>query len=86
MITIFYRASFVRQYRKLPIDVQQETKEKIKLFREDSQHGFLNTHKLEGRLQGRYGFSINYKYRIIFIHLGKNSVAFLAVGDHDIYK
>ena len=86
MIKIKYKPSFVRQYKKLPNDLQQEVKEKINLFRIDPYHSFLKTHKLKGRLAGRWSFSVNYSYRIIFKYISKTAVDFLDVGKYEIYS
>ena len=83
---ITYAPAFVHQYMKLDKDLKQEAKEKIELFKDTKNHSALKVQKLKGRLQSRYGFSVNYKYRIIFQYETKNSVALLGICDHDIYK
>lgn len=85
MITVLYKPTFIRQYKKLPSALQLEVKEKIELFRKDPKHSFLKTHKLKGILKGFWGFSVNYEYRIVFQYELKNSAVLLAVGTHDIY-
>lgn len=82
---IIYLPIFVRQYKKLEPNLQNEVGEKISLFQKDAFHPFLKTHKLKGRLKDRWSFSVNYQYRIVFIYLSNKEVAFLAVGDHSIY-
>ena len=77
---------FLRQYGRLPRGLQEEVREKIALFRSDQHHPFLKTHKLKGRLRGRWSFSVNYSYRIVFRFEGKGAAVLLAVGDHDVYK
>ena len=56
------------------------------LFKNKNNHKRLNVHILHGRLKGRYSFSVNYRFRIVFTHLSKNEVVLLAVGDHTVYK
>ena len=82
---IFYKPSFVRQYKKLPSSLQNEIKEKIQLFAVSPNHSFLKTHKLQGRLKNFYSFSVNYQYRVIFSKQKKSSTL-LGIGNHDIYK
>ena len=82
---IIYLPIFIRQYKKLSKVLQEEIKERISLFQSDPFHPFLKTHKLKGQLRGRWSFSINYQYRIVFKYLSKEDVAFLAVGNHSIY-
>lgn len=83
---IYYLPIFVRQLKKLPQSLRQEINEKIALFAENPVHPFLKTHKLKGVLAGRWSFSVNYKYRIVFRYLSEDKAVLLAVGDHDIYK
>ena len=83
---VAYSPSFLRQYNKLPSELQEEVYERIALFSENPIHPFLKTHKLKGKFQGRFSFSVNYSYRILFCYISKNEIFLLAVGDHDIYK
>lgn len=85
-MTVGYTPSFIRAYKHLPSSLQHEIKEKIVLFMEDPKHASLRVHKLKGRLQDRWSFSVNYKYRIVFQFVSPDEVIFLTVGDHDVYK
>ncbi len=66
--------------------LQDEVYEKIQVFQNDPAHSSLKTHKLKGRLKGRWSFSVNYKTRIVFMYSLKKTAVLLAVGDHDVYK
>lgn len=83
---ILYKPSFIKDYNKLPHDLQAEVKEKIQLFLNKENHLRLKVHKLSGKLKGSYSFSVNYSHRIVFEHESSNTVVFMAVGTHDIYK
>jgi mRNA-degrading endonuclease YafQ of YafQ-DinJ toxin-antitoxin module len=72
--------------RKLERPLQEEVVEKIELFESDPTHSQLKVHKLKGKLKNRYSFSVNYQTRIIYRQLSRSEVAFLAIGDHDVYK
>ena len=85
-MNIAYTPQFLRMFKKLEPALQEEAIEKIELFTKDSNHSQLKAHKLQGKLKNRYSFSINYQTRIIYIFLTKTEVAFLAIGDHDVYK
>ena len=85
-MNVSYTPSFIKQYKKLPLDLQEEVKEKISLFKENPEHPFLKTHKLNGKLKDRFSFSVNYAYRIIFQYLSKDEAVLLCIGDHDVYK
>ena len=83
---IAYTPAFVRQFNALPNELQEEVLEKTKLFKNKENHKMLKVHKLHGRSASRYGFSIDYKNRIVFGYLTKDEIVFMAVGDHDIYN
>lgn len=83
---IAYSPSFIREYNKLTFELQEEVRERISLFADNPTHSFLKTHKLKGRLLGRYSFSVNYSYRIVFCYLSKTEAFLLSVGDHDVYR
>lgn len=81
-----FTAPFLRQLRKLDPDLQEEVVEKVELFSQQPDYPGLKVHKLKGRLKERWSFSVNYKTRIVFQYLIKDTVVLLAVGNHDVYK
>ncbi|MDP3792225.1 MAG: type II toxin-antitoxin system mRNA interferase toxin, RelE/StbE family [bacterium] len=83
---ILFKPTFVRQYKSLESQLQEEVVEKIGLFKNPKNHKRLKVHKLSGHLSDRYSFSVNYKIRIVFSYLSKKEAILLALGDHDIYK
>jgi len=86
MIAPEYAPSFLRQLKKLPPALQKEAKEKIQFFSQRKNHRQLGVHKLKGKLKGKYSFSINYSYRIVFIWLPDGTAGLLEIGNHDVYK
>ena len=86
MIEISYAPTFLRQLKALSLELQEEVVEKTALFEDPRNHKVLKVHKLKGRLSGRYSFSVNYRYRIVFCYLSKNEAVLLAIGDHDVYR
>ncbi len=86
MIAVLYKPTFVRQYKKLPVALQEEIKEKLALFAKNPKYPFLKMHKLKGKLKKFYSFSVNYEYRIVFKFESKASAVMLAVGDHSVYN
>lgn len=83
---IGYKPSFLRDFKRLPVDLQEEAKERITLFKDVKNHQQLKVHKLKGKLKGRYSFSVTYSHRIVFSFETKQRVVFIAIGDHDVYK
>jgi len=83
---IIYTASFLKKFKSLEKDLQEEILEKIEFFKDKRYHKLLKVHKLHGRLFGRFAFSVNYKIRIVFGYFSKDEVVFHNVGDHNIYN
>ena len=78
---------FRRQFKKLSSKLQEEALEKIEMFQEVNQYSPLHVHKLKGRMEGRWSFSVNYRYRIVFRWEKQNeSAILLTIGDHSIYE
>ena len=84
---IEYSPEFVRRFKNLTRELKLKAVEKEEIFRKDNFDPRLKTHKLSGKLKGRWAFWIDFKNRIIFSYLEiKTSVRFHSVGSHDIYK
>lgn len=86
MLSISFKASFLRKINKLDKTLQEEVIEKIDVFKDIRNHKILKVHKLHGPLTGAYSFSVNYKVRIVFEYVSKTEVALLSIGDHDVYN
>lgn len=86
ILEIIYAPSFVKQFNKLEELLKEEVVEKINQFKNKSKHTSLKVHRLHGKFDNLYNFSVNYKIRIILEYTSKNKVAILHIGDHDIYK
>ena len=83
---VVYKPSFLREFKKLPADLQTEAKERMELFQDKKNHKKLKVHKLQGKLKDYSSFSVNYSHRIVFSYETKIRVVFIAIGDHDVYK
>ena len=82
---LIYAPVFVRQFQKLEDGLKEEVLEKMELFRNPKNHKMLKVHKLKGRLKGRWSFSINYRFRIVFSYISTQEAALLGIGDHSVY-
>lgn len=85
-ISIIYMPTFLKQFKKLEPQLQQDVKEKIILFQNLDNHERLRVHKLKGALGAMYSFSVTYSHRQVFVWEDNNRVAFYSIGTHDIYK
>ncbi len=83
---IIYTAEFIKLYKKLPQKIKTLAQQKEELFIENPFNPQLRTHKLQGRLYGYLAFSVNFRYRIVFRFREANSVYFVAIGGHEVYK
>ena len=83
---IRYKPSFVREFKKLPVELREEALERIALFKSVENHKKLKVHKFKGRLENCYSFSVAYSHRIVFSFESRTDVVFLAIGDHYVYK
>jgi plasmid maintenance system killer protein len=84
---VSFAPQFRRQFKKLSSKLQQETFQKIELFSDLNKYELLHVHKLKGKIEGRFSFSVNYRYRIVFIWERQNeSAILLAIGDHSVYE
>ncbi|MDO8408251.1 MAG: type II toxin-antitoxin system mRNA interferase toxin, RelE/StbE family [bacterium] len=86
MITVGFTPEFFRHLKKLSLQLQALSFERIDLFRDKSNHRRLKVHKLHGKYQGFFGFSVDRKYRIMFEWISKNEARLHTVGDHSIYE
>lgn len=75
-MVIYYAPEFKRQFRKLPKNLQLLAIEREVIFRKDPFSPTLKTHKLTGRLQGIWSFSLDYKNRVLFRFLDGKTVLF----------
>lgn len=82
---ILYHPNFSAAFRSISPVVREKAVMKEALFCENIFHPLLRTHKLKGRLAGLYSFSVDAQYRILF-KMYKNSVIFLDIDNHDLYR
>jgi mRNA-degrading endonuclease YafQ of YafQ-DinJ toxin-antitoxin module len=87
-MTIYIYARYRSSYKKLDLQIQKNTDERIKLFRKDPFDPRLDTHRLHGKLKKQWSFSIDQRYRVLFEFLDKkrSEVVFLDIGTHAIYR
>lgn len=67
-------------------ELQDNAKQKEKIFRKNPFDPKLKTHKLHGKYKNYWSFSISGSYRIMFNFESEDKIVFIDVGDHDIYN
>lgn len=85
-VQIEYSTNFIREFKKLSPSIKKQAVKAERIFKENPFSSKLKTHKLTGKLQNLWAFSINYHDRIIFEFVGKHKVVFYRIGSHDVYK
>jgi mRNA-degrading endonuclease YafQ of YafQ-DinJ toxin-antitoxin module len=86
MIELSFSSSFLRTYQKKikgNINLEEIFNEKLKIFLENPFDTRLKTHKLSGKLDGIWSFSISFQLRVTFYFAGKNKVIFEYLGTHN---
>jgi addiction module RelE/StbE family toxin len=86
MIEIAFENSFKRSYRRKIAgnqDRERRFRQKLKLFQNNPFETSLRTHKLSGKLQELWSFSVEYDLRIVFYFADENKVVFIDIGTHD---
>lgn len=82
---IEYGTKYLRSLKKLNTGIRQRAKEKENVFRADPFDKRLDTHKLHGKFQGYWSYSVDHKNRVIFRFLSNGDVLFFDIGPHPIY-
>lgn len=82
---VYYSSRFKKSLKKYQSQ-QKQIEKKINKFLDDSFNPALKTHKLIGALQQYWSFSVTYHLRILFEFIDEETVGFIDIGTHEIYK
>jgi len=86
VIKVSWDQGFKRIYRK-KVKNDAELKDKfwdtVEMFAKDPFHPRLRTHKLTGRLEGLWAFSVSFDCRVIFKFSSKTQILLIDIGGHD---
>ena len=77
---------FSRSFSKIPSSIQQKARKQIELFLKNISHPSLHTEKLQPKEKNIWSFRINKSYRVIFTILPQETIVFLDIGSHAIYR
>jgi len=77
---------FEKSFEHLPKRVQIKATVRKEIFAQGPFSPKLKTHKLTGKLNNIWSFSVDYSYRIIFEFIADDKVIFYDIGTHGIYK
>jgi addiction module RelE/StbE family toxin len=86
VIKLSWGQGFKRVYRK-KVKNDSELKgrfwDAVEMLVKDPFHPRLRTHKLTGRLEGLWAFSVSFDCRVIFKFLSKTEILLIDIGGHD---
>ena len=86
MIKVSWDQGFKRAYRK-KVKNDAELKDRfwdaMETFVKEPFHARLRTHKLTGRLEGLWAFSVSFDCRVIFRFLSKTEILLIDFCGHD---
>jgi addiction module RelE/StbE family toxin len=88
-VKLLFSPTFIRaakRFVKKDLKLGENIRETLKLLETDIFQPVLKTHKLKGKLEGRWACSVTYDLRIIFkiVEFEKTeAVLLLTIGTHD---
>ncbi len=86
MIKISWDQGFKRVYRK-KVKKDAELKDRFweaaEIFAKDPFNSRLRTHKLTGKLEGLWAFSVSFDCRVIFKFSSMTEILLIDIGGHD---
>ncbi len=80
-----YTAKFLRSLKKLSPEIQTDVTSSVIEFKNKKSHQKLALHKLQGKMKKYHAFSANFQYRVV-IKIDKETIYFMDVGTHEVYK
>jgi mRNA-degrading endonuclease YafQ of YafQ-DinJ toxin-antitoxin module len=83
---IIYSPRFEEDYEKISGQLKIKAEAREDIFRSNPFDNRLKTHKLSGKFQNLWVFSVDYNCRIVFEFKSGRSAIFHAIGGHSIYK
>lgn len=85
-VQIVYNPRFAKKLDRFSSEEQKKILGKLHIFWENPYNNSLKAHKLSGKLNNLWSFSVSYHLRILFRFVQKNIVEFIDLGGHEIYK
>lgn len=73
---------FKRQYKKLPLKIQIQFRDRLILFRDDPTNRLLRLHPLKGKYKDYWSINISGDFRALFYYEDHSVVVFALIGTH----
>ena len=84
-IAVYHTARFLKSLKRLGQFTQKKAEERNGIFKKDPFDSRLDTHKLHGRFQGFWAYSVDYHYRVVFVFKDSETVTYWDIGPHHMY-
>lgn len=78
----YYSSTFKKQYKKLPVKVQEQFKARLVLFVVEQNNPQLHVHKLQGGQNGLWSVNVTGDIRAIFDRSYDGVIVFETIGSH----
>jgi mRNA-degrading endonuclease YafQ of YafQ-DinJ toxin-antitoxin module len=85
-VEVSFSFSFRRAFKKRikgNVDLEARFWQKLELFTTDPFDQSLKTHKLSGKLNELWSFSVGYDERVLFYFTEDGNAVFVDIGSHD---
>jgi mRNA-degrading endonuclease YafQ of YafQ-DinJ toxin-antitoxin module len=85
-VEVSFSSSFRRAFKKRikgNVDLEARFWQKLELFTTDPFDQSLKTHKLSGKLNELWSFSVGYDERVLFYFTEDGNAVFVDIGSHD---
>ncbi len=79
---IQYLPKFKKQFQKLPLKIQNQFRDRLKLLLVDPTDARLRVHPLKGNYKGYWSMNINGDIRALYILQGETLIIFALIGSH----
>lgn len=79
-----FSAKFKKQYKKLPIKLQKQTKQRIEIWKQDPSNPKLRLHKLKGELSHLYSINVTGDVRAIYEIIDNEVYLYQMIGTHSL--
>ena len=86
MVKITFSSPFKRAFKKKvkgKQNIESKYWEKVDIFIKNPFDTQLRTHKLSGKLEGMWSFTVEYDLRVVFYFLEEDKAVFVDIGKHD---
>ena len=78
----FLHKNFKKQFKKIPLKVQEQFFERLDLFVSNKFHPLLNNHPVDAAYPGWRSINITGDYRALYEPKDDNFVVFMKIGTH----